>query len=408
MAKGFKHGAGGGTSLNFKVVGGTTAPSNPKENTIWVDTDTAIHTWDFSATEPHRRSNNKNLIVYPYLWTQTGSQSGITYTVNSDGTISANGTASANAYCHVSNTGIEKGEIILEAGTYTLSGCSGGGSNYALNIAYSHDNWATQLQKKVASGSTTFTIDKPAKARFFININSGTTVSNLAFKPQLEKGSTATSFVKGDATGQVWIPTGTSSAVEFNALKKNGIAVYPIAAKQYVSGAWVDKPVEFHQNSEWTSFEPWLIKGGVEFPYGPWGKLSYTTQTGVSATVSLSPTQGGFYIYVPAQSKSWTKAAFFPKIDVTIYTTLTVKWKAHGTNPTVGFIDALETDNTKNQTYIAAAYMTGYTSSFSPVTTSTIDISNLSGAYIFCISNAGTAYTNTYSGEIVVYEAYLS
>jgi hypothetical protein len=52
MAKGFKHGAGGGTSLNFKVVGGTTQPTNPKENTIWVNTDTKITGWVFSATQP--------------------------------------------------------------------------------------------------------------------------------------------------------------------------------------------------------------------------------------------------------------------------------------------------------------------------------------------------------------------
>lgn len=43
---------GGGTSLNFKVVGGTTAPENPKENTIWVNTDVTIPSWIFSAEEP--------------------------------------------------------------------------------------------------------------------------------------------------------------------------------------------------------------------------------------------------------------------------------------------------------------------------------------------------------------------
>lgn len=47
MGKGFKHGASGGDPLNFKVVGGTTKPSNPKENTIWVDTDADITSWMF-------------------------------------------------------------------------------------------------------------------------------------------------------------------------------------------------------------------------------------------------------------------------------------------------------------------------------------------------------------------------
>ena len=47
---------GGGAPLNFKVVGGTSAPSNPKENTIWVNTNTAIASWFFSATEPENPS----------------------------------------------------------------------------------------------------------------------------------------------------------------------------------------------------------------------------------------------------------------------------------------------------------------------------------------------------------------
>ena len=43
------------------------------------------------------------------------------------------------------------------------------------------------------------------------------------------------------AEHDVWFPTDTASSVAFNALKKNGIQVYPLYAKQYVSGAWVDK-----------------------------------------------------------------------------------------------------------------------------------------------------------------------
>lgn len=48
----FNMSGNGGASLNYKVVGGTSEPSNPKENTIWVNTDTAITSHVFSATEP--------------------------------------------------------------------------------------------------------------------------------------------------------------------------------------------------------------------------------------------------------------------------------------------------------------------------------------------------------------------
>ena len=43
---------GGGDGLNFSVVGGTSQPVNPKENTIWVNTETEISGWVFSAEEP--------------------------------------------------------------------------------------------------------------------------------------------------------------------------------------------------------------------------------------------------------------------------------------------------------------------------------------------------------------------
>lgn len=45
-------GGRGGAQLNFAVVGGTTQPSDPAENTIWVNTDADITAWAFAAEEP--------------------------------------------------------------------------------------------------------------------------------------------------------------------------------------------------------------------------------------------------------------------------------------------------------------------------------------------------------------------
>lgn len=120
MAKGMKHGAGGPSILDFRVVGGTAVPTNPKENTIWVNTDTPITGYVFVAAEPNDPTE-----------------------------------------------------------------------------------------------------------------------------------------------GMVWFSTGRSSAVEFNALKKNGIQVYPVSAKQYVSGAWVDVTARSHQGGTWADWNVYLYKNGV-------------------------------------------------------------------------------------------------------------------------------------------------
>lgn len=42
----------GGVDLNFEVVGGETEPTNPTENTIWVNTPNEITGWGFSPDEP--------------------------------------------------------------------------------------------------------------------------------------------------------------------------------------------------------------------------------------------------------------------------------------------------------------------------------------------------------------------
>lgn len=42
----------GGGSIGLTVVGGTTQPSNPDENTIWVNTSTEITSWCVQNTEP--------------------------------------------------------------------------------------------------------------------------------------------------------------------------------------------------------------------------------------------------------------------------------------------------------------------------------------------------------------------
>lgn len=72
MAIGRTNAGGGGASLNFKVVGGTTQPTSPKENTLWVNTSTAIPSWAFSATEPGSP-------VAGMVWFSTGATSSVAF-----------------------------------------------------------------------------------------------------------------------------------------------------------------------------------------------------------------------------------------------------------------------------------------------------------------------------------------
>lgn len=70
----------------------------------------------------------------------------------------------------------------------------------------------------------------------------------------------------------VWFPTGTSSPDEFNALKKNGIQVYPTSAKQYVSGALVGKTAKIYRNGEWvTLWNGELYDSGNQYEHATGG-----------------------------------------------------------------------------------------------------------------------------------------
>lgn len=237
----FLHGNGGsgGGGLNFQVIGGTTAPSNPKENMIWVNTSTKITSYIFSATQP------------------TGS------------------------------------------------------------------------------------------------------------------------------AGMVWISTGTSSTVEFNALKKNGIQVYPISAQQYVGGAWVNKTAKSYQNGVWRDWFIYIVKNGVISELG----LDGVARTG--ATISMTQQDGSFRITEIGGKSSGVGPSAKANIDklseicVTVNITspgMSTKANLKGTG--IGLLSTLwnssETDLSNAIKYYQITDKTG-------VQSLSLDVSNVFGDYYVAI-----------------------
>ena len=86
--------------------------------------------------------------------------------------------------------------------------------------------------------------------------------------------------------GMVWITTGLASNAPFNALPENQIVVYPISAKQYVSGEWVSKGALSYQNGKWVD---WV--SGVLFDNGTdntemtggWKSYAFSAGSGYTA-----------------------------------------------------------------------------------------------------------------------------
>lgn len=80
----------------------------------------------------------------------------------------------------------------------------------------------------------------------------------------------------------VWFPVGTSSPVEFNALKKNGIQVYPMAAKQYVSGVCRDVVAKIYQGWEWVDWATYLFKAGEG------AKIEFVSNSESNAAINIT------------------------------------------------------------------------------------------------------------------------
>lgn len=133
---------------------------------------------DFSAVEV----KSKNLIPYPYPDT-SNTNNGVTFTVNGDGSITANGTATG---------GMATFNLLLTAQnpalgeTYTLSGCPAGGSDSTYRLRFLNGGISD-----TGSGNT-FVLQHTSMLK--IQVFEGTTVNNLIFKPQLERGSEQTAF----------------------------------------------------------------------------------------------------------------------------------------------------------------------------------------------------------------------
>lgn len=232
-----------------------------KQNIIWVETDgdaQKIKNFDFNADQPYFRSNNKNLLCYPFYNENGYKSAGITYTDNGDGSITANGTSTGTSIFRVSY-GWERGTncTYLTAGTYTLSGCPAGGADgtkYVVELYKVNPDETGNERFAVDTGSgVTFTLENDALVRCSIVVYSGYTASNLKFKPQLEKSSAATDFVKGSAIGQLWIETGAKSVAEFNALKKAGVNVYPLHCRVWDGNAWTTHQAHIYKNDKWVS-----------------------------------------------------------------------------------------------------------------------------------------------------------
>lgn len=167
---------------------------------------------------------NKNLLPYPYNHS-TRVQNGITFTVNNDGSIVANGTATSDAYQFLTSTDSTSAKYMkLPRGRYWLSGCPEGGSLDTYRLMAEPYNGSSWVSAARDTGSGVFMNTLSANYDHIvvtILIKSGTTVDNLVFKPML--------MSLDDAENAIYYPwnanTKTVNGITFTDDRKGNVVI---------------------------------------------------------------------------------------------------------------------------------------------------------------------------------------
>lgn len=224
----------GGAALNFKVMSVPSVDSLPgtaKVNTIAVITNTDISGWTFSS------GSIPNGSIVEAAGTVLGTISGRTYTKTNSGKA---------AWAFVYNgtyTGVMLVSTDKNACTYSTSGDHVSTVQAADSFVYNGETY-WYSRGSWMQGDYTASVSPSFAASY------NKAAETLAYLFSLAE------------EGHVWISTGTTSRVAFNALKKNGILICPMAAKQYIDGAWVSVSAKTYQRGKWVDWTVFAFNNG--------------------------------------------------------------------------------------------------------------------------------------------------
>lgn len=158
----------------------------------------------------------ENLLKFPYA-TSSANRNGLVITSQQDGSITVNGTATADTW-YVINQNIEKR---LPMNTpMALSGCPAGGSTKTYYIGlYLGGKWFSDS----GNGNTDvkFTTREVA-SRVEVSIIKGTVCNNLTFYPKIEVGTTITPYSKYQSTTNTLTLPETAYGGEVDAVTGEG------------------------------------------------------------------------------------------------------------------------------------------------------------------------------------------
>ena len=134
----------------------------------------------------------KNLIPYPYI-NESIVSNGITFTVNSDGSVTANGTSTGTAYFPLQSISSYSDVCPIQKGHYVLSGAPIEYCRVAIGIWKNEKRISTE-SAYVNKPYNVIISDDDVRFDIVCTVDAGITLNNAVFRPQLEVGDIPTAY----------------------------------------------------------------------------------------------------------------------------------------------------------------------------------------------------------------------
>lgn len=188
------------------------------------------------------------------------------------------------------------------------------------------------------------------------------------------------------AEGMVWMLTGASSAVGFNAITENALQIYPLSASQYRSGSWVNVNAKSFQNGSWVD---WWIPGTLFFEgidgtdlTGGWKSYDWSAGSGytkITETIEITADGMSVDLDTATHTNHSTFIGTTNMIDLTDYSLL--KMEFSGASVSTAGTGAVQARVYKDAGYTSVASADVLSTGGAFTGSVEIDVSGLSGEH---------------------------